>query len=113
MPRLKKDAPEKPADVPDLQPLSFQERLAIGLDRLKAKRGLTNKQLGEQLGVSEAYMSQVTRGMRDVKLTTLDKMTRVWDITIEELFTVTEDDFARIAEKKARRRKRKVAKPSS
>jgi hypothetical protein len=48
-----------------------------------------------------------------VKLTTLDKMTRVWDVTIEELFTVTEDDFARIAEKKARRRKRKVAKPSS
>jgi len=112
MPRLKNDAPEKLSDVPDLASLSFQERLAIGLDRLKSKRGLTNRELGEQLGVSEAYMSQVTRGMRDVKLTTLDKMTRVWEVTIEDLFTVTEDDFARIAEKKARRRKRKAAKPS-
>ncbi|MEX2697403.1 helix-turn-helix domain-containing protein [Rhizobium mongolense] len=113
MPRLKGDIPGEPVHVADLNSLSFQERLAIGLDRLKSKRGLTNKELGEQLGVSEAYMSQVTRGMRDVKLTTLDKMTRVWKVTIEDLFTVTEEDLARIAEKKARRRKRKVAEPSS
>src|ERR1700754_2229647 len=110
MPQLKNEAPQKLLYVHDLASLSFQERLAIGLDRLKSKRGLTNKELGEQLGVSEAYMSQVTRGMRDVKLTTLDKMTRIWEVTIEDLFTVTEDDFARIAEKKARRRKRKAAK---
>lgn len=113
MPRLKDDAPDERSDVTDLTSLSFQERLAIGLDRLKSNRGLTNKELGEQLGVSEAYMSQVTRGMRDVKLTTLDKMTRVWDVTIEELFTVTEEDLVRIAAKKARRRKRKTTKPSS
>ena len=113
MPRLKGEAPDESSDVKNLKTLSFQERLAIGLDRLKAERKLTNKELGEQLGVSEAYMSQVTRGMRDVKLTTLDKMTRVWDVSIEDLFTVTEDDFTRIAAKKARRRKRKAAKPSS
>jgi len=113
MPRLKDDAPEEPSDVTDLTSLSFQERLAIGLDRLKSERRLTNKELGEQLGVSEAYMSQVTRGMRDVKLTTLDKMTRVWGVTIENLFTVTEDDLARIEAKKARRGKRKPAKSSS
>ncbi|QWW72502.1 helix-turn-helix domain-containing protein [Rhizobium sp. WYJ-E13] len=113
MPRLKDDAPDERSDVTDLTSLSFQERLAIGLDRLKSERKLTNKELGEQLGVSEAYMSQVTRGMRDVKLTTLDKMTRIWDVSIEDLFTVTEDDLARIAAKKARRRKRKAAKPSS
>lgn len=112
MPRLKDIAPDEPSNVTDLKSLSFQERLAIGLDRLKSERRLTNKELGEQLGVSEAYMSQVTRGMRDVKLTTLDKMTRIWNVTIEDLFTVTEDDLARIAEKKARRRKRKTAKPS-
>ncbi|API55210.1 helix-turn-helix domain-containing protein [Rhizobium beringeri] len=113
MPRLKHDAPHEPSDVTDLASLSFQEKLAIGLDRLKSTRGLTNKELGEQLGVSEAYMSQVTRGMRDVKLTTLDKMTRVWGVSIEDLFTVTAEDLARIAAKKASRRKKKAAKPSS
>jgi len=113
MPRLKHEAPHEPSDVTDLASLSFQERLAIGLDRLKSTRGLTNKELGEQLGVSEAYMSHVTRGMRDVKLTTLDKMTRVWGVSIEDLFTVTAEDLARIAAKKASRRKKKAAKPSS
>ncbi|TQX86796.1 MULTISPECIES: helix-turn-helix domain-containing protein [Rhizobium] len=113
MPRLKGDASNDRQDVPRLTSLSFQERLAIGLDRLKSERGLTNKELGEQLGVSEAYMSQVTRGMRDVKLTTLDKMTREWNVTIEDLFTVTDDDLARIAAKKARRSKRKPPKPVS
>jgi len=113
MPRMKGDASDEPQDVAGLTSLSFQERLAIGLDRLKSERGLTNKELGEQLGVSEAYMSQVTRGMRDVKLTTLDKMTREWNVTIEELFTVTDHDLARIAAKKARRSKRKPSKPSS
>lgn len=113
MPRVKADASDEPQDVPDPKSLSFQERLAIGLDRLKSERGLTNKELGEQLGVSEAYMSQVTRGMRDVKLTTLDKMTREWNVTIEDLFTVTDGDLARIAAKKARRNKRKAPKPTS
>lgn len=113
MPRLKGDISDEPSDVTDLNSLSFQERLAIGLGRLKSERGLTNKDLAEQLGVSEPYISQVTRGMRDVKLTTLDKMTRVWSVTIEDLFTVTEDDLARIAASKARRRKRKTAPLSS
>ncbi|QPB24270.1 helix-turn-helix transcriptional regulator [Rhizobium sp. 007] len=113
MPRLKGDIPGKAVNVTDLNTLSFQDRLAIGLGRLKSERGLTNKDLAEQLGVSEAYMSQVTRGMRDVKLTTLDKMTREWNVTIEDLFTVTEDDLARIAAAKARRTKRKTAQPSS
>ncbi|NTI78639.1 helix-turn-helix domain-containing protein [Rhizobium rhizogenes] len=108
MPRLKDDPP----GVTDLNLLSFQERLAIGLDRLKSERGLTNKELGDQLGVSEAYMSHITRGLRDVKLTTLDKMTRAWGVTIEELFTVTEEDLARIGEKNARRKNRKSSKPS-
>lgn len=112
MPRLKDDGTDQASNVIDLTSLTFQERLAIGLDRLKSTRGLTNKELGDQLGVSEAYMSHITRGLRDVKLTTLDKMTRVWGVTIEELFTVTEEDLARIAEKEARRRNRKSIKPS-
>lgn len=109
MPRLKRDIPVEPVDISSLTSLSFQERLAIGLDRLKAERKLTNRDLAEQLGVSEAYMSQVARGMRDVKLSTLDKMQREWNIVIEDLLKVTEDDLVRIAAWKARRRKKKEA----
>ncbi|WP_064710285.1 helix-turn-helix domain-containing protein [Rhizobium bangladeshense] len=107
MPRSKGDDTNQVSNGIDLTSLSFQERLAIGLMRLKAQRRLTNKKLAKQLGVSEAYMSQVTRGMRDVKLSTLDKMQREWKVTIEDLFSVTESDVARFAAWRARRRKKK------
>lgn len=107
MTRVRDDGADQLSNMVDLKSLSFQERLAIGLMRLKAQRRLTNKDLAEQLGVSEAYMSQVTRGMRDVKLSTLDKMQREWDVTIEDLFRVSDSDLARIAAWRARRRKKK------
>ncbi|WP_349963290.1 helix-turn-helix transcriptional regulator [Rhizobium sp. ZPR3] len=108
MPRLKDDGTDQASHVIDLTSLSFQERLAIGLMRLKAQRRLTNKDLADQLGVSEAYMSQVARGMRDVKLSTLDKMQREWNVTIEDLFRISDSDFARIAAWRARRGKKKT-----
>lgn len=111
MPRLKRAIPVEPVDISSLNTLSFQERLAIGLERLKAERKLTNKDLAEQLGVTEAYMSQVTRAMRDVKLSTLDKMQREWNVAIEDLLKITEDDLSRIAVWKARCRKKKPAEP--
>ncbi len=96
-----------------LTSLSFQERLAVGIGRLKAGRGVTNKELAEQLGVSEAYMSQVTRCMRDVKLSTLDKMQREWKVAMEDLLKVTEDDLPRIAALRSRRAKKKRAAAAS
>ncbi|MBY5827771.1 MULTISPECIES: helix-turn-helix transcriptional regulator [Rhizobium] len=108
MTRVRDDGADQLSNMVDLKSLSFQERLAIGLMRLKAQRRLTNKDLAEQLGVSEAYMSQVTRGMRDVKLSTLDKMQREWNVTIEDLFRVSDSDLARIAAWRARRRKKKA-----
>jgi DNA-binding Xre family transcriptional regulator len=108
MPRVKVD-PDVKLDGSVLLSLSFQERLAVGLGRLKAERGVTNKELAEQLGVSEAYMSQVTRCMRDVKLSTLDKMQREWKVAIEDLLRVTEDDLPRVAAIRSRRGKKKRA----
>lgn len=108
MARVKKDAPDQASTtLPALDDLSFQERLAIGLDRLKTERGTTARQLAEELGMSETYMSNLMRGDRDVKLTTLDKMTRVWNVTIEDLFNVTDEDIARFEASKARRKTKK------
>ncbi|MFK3852579.1 helix-turn-helix domain-containing protein [Agrobacterium pusense] len=109
MPRVKRQPPVEAVDVSTLDSLSFQERLAIGLERLKAERKVTNRELAVQLGVHEAYISQVTRAMRDVKLSTLDKMQREWNVLIEDLLKITEDDLPRIAVWKARRKKQKTA----
>ena len=106
--RSEKRGDVRGGDVAADHRIEIGERLAIGLMRLKAQRRLTNKDLADQLGVSEAYMSQVTRGMRDVKLSTLDKMQREWNVTIEDLFKISESDLARIAAWRARRKKKKT-----
>lgn len=105
MARVKTKPLSEAIDPSILAGLSLPERLAIGLDRLKRDRGLRAKELAEQLGVTEAYMSQVMRGMRDVKLSTLDKMAREWKVKIEDLLTVTEADLPQIAVLLARRQK--------
>lgn len=113
MPRVKREIPVEPIDISTLDSLSFQERLAIGLERLKTERKLTNRILAEQLGVHEAYISQVTRAMRDVKLSTLDKMQREWNVVMEDLLKITEADLPRVALWKARRSRKKTAETKS
>lgn len=113
MPRVKRQPPVEAVDTLILDSLSFQERLAIGLERLKAERKVTNRELAVQLGVHEAYISQVTRAMRDVKLSTLDKMQREWNVPIEDLLKITEADLNRVAVWKARRKKQKTAETDS
>ncbi len=105
MARVKAGETAEPIDPSILDELSLPDRLAIGLDRLKRDRGSRAKELAEQLGVSEPYMSQVLRGMRDVKLSTLDKMAREWNVRIEDLLTVTEADLPRISALLTRRKK--------
>lgn len=111
MGRVKATQLTAPIDPSILEQLSLPERLAIGLDRLKRERGSRAKELAEQLGVTEAYMSQVMRGMRDVKLSTLDKMAREWNVKIEDLLTVTEADLPQVAVLLARREKIKKDRP--
>ncbi|MGK6317732.1 helix-turn-helix domain-containing protein [Neorhizobium sp. DT-125] len=73
-------------------------------ERQKCQPGWTNKDLAVSLGLSEAYISQVIRGMRDIKLTTLDKMMGKWSLAINELLTVSESDLTRLADLSVHRR---------
>jgi len=109
MPRVKRDIPVEPVDMASLEALTFQERLAIGIERLKAERDVKNRVLAEQLGVDEAYISRLARAMGDVKLSTLDKMRRAWNVDGENLLKVTEADLPLIAVWKTRLKKKKAA----
>ncbi|MFA1677234.1 helix-turn-helix domain-containing protein [Rhizobium mongolense] len=109
MPRFKGENTADETIKKDLSELTFQERLAIGLERIKTKRGWKNKDLAAHLGVTEGYMSEVVRGMRDIKLTMLDKMTRQLEVSIYELFEVCETDVKPTKQRVARRPKKKTA----
>ncbi len=112
MVRVKSGKTAEPVSPSILVDLSLPDRLAIGLGRLKRNRGARAKELAGQLGVTEAYMSQVLRGMRDVKLSTLDRMAREWNVDIESLLTVTDADLPQVSALLARRKKAESSDPA-
>ncbi|MET2832236.1 helix-turn-helix domain-containing protein [Mesorhizobium shangrilense] len=107
MPRFKGENKGEETTIKDLKELTFQERLVFGLERIKAQRGWKNKDLAAKLDVTEGYMSQVARGMRDVKLTMLDKMTRELEVSIGDLFEVSEEDLQPPRQEEKRRKSKK------
>jgi transcriptional regulator with XRE-family HTH domain len=107
MPRFKGENKGDETIIRDLTELTHQERLVIGLERIKLQRGWKNKDLAAKLGVTEGYMSQVIRGMRDVKLTMLDKMTRELGVTTYDLFDVSEEDLQHSPRQEEGRRSKK------
>lgn len=109
MPRFKGENKGEDATIKDLKELTFQERLVFGLERIKAQRGWKNKDLAAKLDVTEGYMSQVVRGMRDVKLTMLDKMTRELEVSIYDLFEVSEEDLQPPRQEEKGRKSKKKA----
>lgn len=109
MPRFKGENTADTTTKKDPGELTFQERLAVGLERIKSKRGWKNKDLAAHLGVTEGYMSEVVRGKRDIKLTMLDKMTRELEVSLEELFQVSEEELESAQPKATRRSKKKMA----
>lgn len=65
--------------------LPHQKRLAIGLAAIRKSRGWNNKEMAVALGVSEPYMSLLSRGLSDVKISMLDRMVRSFKVTSYEL----------------------------
>ncbi|MFC0808941.1 helix-turn-helix domain-containing protein [Ensifer sp. P24N7] len=108
MPRFKGANTADATTKKDLGELTFQDRLAVGLERIKTERGWKNKDLAAKLGVTEGYMSEVARGKRDIKLTMLDKMTRELKVSIYELFEVSEEELQPKTRPVARRSKKKM-----
>jgi DNA-binding Xre family transcriptional regulator len=65
---------------------TIPERFVEGLQRVKAARGLKNKDLAAGIGVSEAYVSNMIRGRRDVKLTMLERLRVKLGVTVLDMF---------------------------
>ena len=64
--------------------------------RLRKKKGLTQKQLGEKIGVTQSAIGQLERGSSNVKIRTLKRIAKALDARFDELF-YDEDDVEQIA----------------
>lgn len=65
--------------------LSVEEHMTIGenIRRIRRERGLTLKQLGEAVGVSEAYIRAYEKGRRYPKYKSLVKIAKALDVSVD------------------------------
>jgi transcriptional regulator with XRE-family HTH domain len=68
-------------------PRRFSCRSASGFEPLREVAGLTQEQVAERPGFTGKYVSEIERGLRDVPLSTLERVaTRALDTKVEALF---------------------------
>jgi transcriptional regulator with XRE-family HTH domain len=66
--------------------LELKKQFGLRLLFLRKKAGLSQKELGEALGLSEGTMSKVERGVHGPKFDNLDVIAKVLDVEVWELF---------------------------
>ncbi len=66
--------------------LELKKQFGLRLLFLRKKAGLSQKELGEALGLSEGTMSKVERGVHGPKFDNLDVIAEVLGVEVWELF---------------------------
>lgn len=59
--------------------------MGLNLKIARIKKGLSQKQLADKVGISPATVSKAETGKFDLRLSTLVKLSKVLDVSIEEL----------------------------
>lgn len=57
------------------------------IKELMQEKGIANKEMAEAVGVSEAMMTYITRGLREPNVRTLALIAHKLDVTVDELLT--------------------------
>ena len=65
----------------------------MGLRELRLKRGMTQKQLADKIGVTQEHISAYENGVNSVENMTLDKAIRICDaLHVKNPFKLFDDD---------------------
>lgn len=59
--------------------------MGLNLKIARVKKGLSQKQLADKVGISPATVSKAETGKFDLRLSTLIKLSKVLDVSVEEL----------------------------
>jgi transcriptional regulator with XRE-family HTH domain len=60
---------------------SLTRRFASNIQRLRAKKKLSQKALADKVGISVSYVSMLERGQRSPPLETIEKMAKALQVT--------------------------------
>ena len=66
--------------------MSLLSRFAGNVHRLRSKKGLSQKDLADAVGISVSYVSMLERGQRSPPLETVEKMARALRVPPAALF---------------------------
>ncbi len=61
--------------------MSLLDRFAGNVRRLRSKKGLSQKALADDVGISVSYVSMLERGMRSPPLETIERMARALKVS--------------------------------
>ncbi|GEO65756.1 helix-turn-helix domain-containing protein [Levilactobacillus spicheri] len=71
---------------------SIGNKVAHRLLQLRQANGLTQEQLAERANIDSSVISRIERGFRtNIRLETLDKLTKALGVNYTDLFTFTDD----------------------
>jgi transcriptional regulator with XRE-family HTH domain len=68
-------------EEPDL----LLNRIGLRLTRRRQELGLSQKALAARLGITDANITRIENGQQNVTITTLCKLAKALDMTVEEL----------------------------
>lgn len=70
--------------------------LATNLKRLRKKKGWSQSQLAEQIGSHLSHINRIETGKYNPSLDVVQKLAKVFDVTIDYLVSDTEEDFQEV-----------------
>lgn len=79
-------------------------KLDVGLrvSEIRVRRGLTQRELAEQLGVSDKYVQQIEAGTQNLTIKSLVNLAVVLDVRVKEFFYVPRKAERRLGRPKSR-----------
>jgi len=66
--------------------LKTQRKLWIDIKQLRAEHGLLQREAAEKLGVSRAHLSAVENNTRDISMTMMMNIIKVFDVEYEDFW---------------------------
>lgn len=67
-----------------------QRALGIALRELRKRAGVTQKELGARAGAPDTYISQVEKGQRDIRWSTVTRLLLALDMSVADLAAAIE-----------------------
>ncbi len=66
--------------------MDLNKKIGERIIRLRKERGLTMEKLAYESGISKGGLSEIERGMKEPRLSTLIKICEALDITLKDFF---------------------------